>query len=132
LIRDFARKPILLKGSHDKWLPISSPQLLWKTTLSWIDILPIEALTYKYGRIQQAMSEMGTGPAINLANGPSWVHENPFLDIDYQERDNHGSVTLRHLATKMLLRDQRLLNPSLFEGVPWPIAYDLWSYLCDR
>lgn len=63
---------------------------------------------------------------------PRWVHENPLLEMDFTEQPDRGSVTLRHLSRKKVLRDQRLLNSSHFENIPWHVAKELWEYLCYR
>ncbi|KAL1988178.1 hypothetical protein VTN96DRAFT_708 [Rasamsonia emersonii] len=77
----------------------------------------------------QVYTEKEMAPAVGFANGPSWVHESPFLHVDYEERSPLGAPTLRHLATKQTLRDQRNLTPSHFVNVPWSIARHLWDYL---
>jgi hypothetical protein len=66
------------------------------------------------------------------APNPSWVHENPILEIDYTDRSGRGAVALKHLAIKEVCRDQRLLVHSHFKHVPWKIARVLWEYLCYR
>ncbi|KAL1968921.1 hypothetical protein VTN77DRAFT_1282 [Rasamsonia byssochlamydoides] len=84
-------------------------------------------------RIDRASGHVYTekvmAPAVGFSSGPSWVHESPFLHVDYEERSPSGVPTLKHLATKQTLRDQRKLTPSHFVNVPWPIARHLWDYL---
>lgn len=80
----------------------------------------------------QVYTETMMAPAVGFSNGPSWVHESPFLHVDYEERSPLGAPTLRHLATKQTLRDQRNLTPSHFVNVPWSIARHLWDYLSRR
>jgi hypothetical protein len=75
----------------------------------------------------QVYTERIMGPAV--VDGISWVHETPFLNVDYEERRPFGAPTLKHLATKKTLRDQRNLNLSHFVNIPWAIAKPLWEYL---
>jgi hypothetical protein len=80
----------------------------------------------------QVYTEKTMAPAVGFSSGPSWVHESPFLKIDYTPRSLSGVPTLRHLAKKQALRDQRNLTPSHFVNIPWSIAKQLWDYLCMR
>jgi hypothetical protein len=66
------------------------------------------------------------------ANGVSWVHESPFLNVDYELRNPFGAPSLKHLATKKILSDQRNLHSSHFANIPWAIARALWKYLQNR
>lgn len=68
----------------------------------------------------------------NMSNGVSWEHDSPFLDVDYEERCPLGTPSLKHLAMKQALRDQRSLSQSHFSCVPWIIAKELWDYLSRR
>jgi hypothetical protein len=70
--------------------------------------------------------------ALGFVNGIAWETESPFLDVDYEARNALGVPTLKHLATKKILSDQRNLEPEHFRHVPWPIAEQLWQYLTRR
>ncbi|KAE8556550.1 hypothetical protein EYB25_001251 [Talaromyces marneffei] len=61
--------------------------------------------------------------------GIAWETESPFLDVDYEAPNAFGVSTLKHLATKKILSDQRNLDQSHFRHIPWPIAEELWQYL---
>ncbi|CRG85311.1 hypothetical protein PISL3812_02410 [Talaromyces islandicus] len=72
----------------------------------------------------------GQGPSLlHGVSGISWEYESPFLEVDYEERCPIGAPSLKHLAMKQTLRDQRNLSQSLFFQVPWLIAKELWDYL---
>jgi hypothetical protein len=43
-----------------------------------------------------------------------------------------GAPTLKQLAMKQMLSDQRNLTPALFSNVPWRIASHLWDYLHEN
>ncbi|KAL4896500.1 hypothetical protein BDV59DRAFT_170801 [Aspergillus ambiguus] len=62
-------------------------------------------------------------------NGPSWVHETPYLPPGWEECSPQGASSLRHIAMRRVLSDQRVLTASLFETVPWRIASYLWDCL---
>ncbi|OJJ47518.1 hypothetical protein ASPZODRAFT_52551, partial [Penicilliopsis zonata CBS 506.65] len=62
-------------------------------------------------------------------NGPSWVHESPFLTTGWEDISLSGSASLKHMAMRKTLSDQRNLNAKLFEHVPWRIAEYLWGCL---
>ncbi|KAL2001620.1 hypothetical protein VTN02DRAFT_1529 [Thermoascus thermophilus] len=68
-------------------------------------------------------------PALGFTKGPSWVHESPFLPIGWEEGSRLGAPSLKHLAMRKTLRDQRNLTPELFANVPWHIASYLWECL---
>ncbi|EED23869.1 conserved hypothetical protein [Talaromyces stipitatus ATCC 10500] len=59
----------------------------------------------------------------------AWETESPFLDVDYEAWNTYGVSTLKHLATKRALSDQRNLDQGHFRHIPWPIAEELWQYL---
>jgi hypothetical protein len=65
-------------------------------------------------------------------SGITWEHESPFLEVDYEERHPLGAPSLKHLAMKQTLRDQRSLSQSHFVDVPWLIAKEIWDYLSRR
>lgn len=69
---------------------------------------------------------------LNGVPGVSWEYESPFLEVDYEERHPLGAPSLKHLAMKQTLRDQRSLSQSHFFDVPWLIAKELWDYLSRR
>lgn len=70
--------------------------------------------------------------ALGFVQGIAWETESPFLDVDYEVHNDLGVSSLKHLATKKLLSDQRNLELAHFRHVPWPIAEELWQYLCRR
>lgn len=65
-------------------------------------------------------------------NGPSWVHETPYLPEGWESTSRVGAPTLKHAAMKQTLSNQRNLVPELFANVPWPIASYLWDCLGRR
>ncbi|OKL59139.1 hypothetical protein UA08_05610 [Talaromyces atroroseus] len=67
--------------------------------------------------------------ASGFVKGIAWEIESPFLDVDYEARDALGVPSLKHLATKKILSDQRNLELEHFRHIPWPIAEQLWQYL---
>jgi hypothetical protein len=77
-------------------------------------------------------TETMMAPAVGFSTGPSWVHESPFLHLDFTTDSTLGVPTLKHLAMKHALRDQRRLTPAHFENVPWRVASYLWDSLCAR
>lgn len=79
---------------------------------------------------QPATTKMAT--ELGFVAGVAWETESPFLDIDYEERADRGVPSLKHLATKKLLSDQRNLQREHFRYVAWPIAEQLWLYLTRR
>lgn len=64
--------------------------------------------------------------------GPSWVHENPYLTIGWEETSESGAPSLKHSAMRQTLSDQSILTPELFANVPWTIAKYLWDCLGKR
>lgn len=77
-------------------------------------------------------TEKMMAPAVGFTKGPSWVHESPFLPIGWEEGSPFGAPSLKHLAMRKTLRDQRNLTPELFANVPWHIASYLWECLGRR
>ncbi|PLB46853.1 hypothetical protein P170DRAFT_511527 [Aspergillus steynii IBT 23096] len=62
-------------------------------------------------------------------NGPSWVHETPYLPEGWESTSTVGAPTLKHAAMRQTLSNQRRLVPELFANVPWQIASYLWDCL---
>ena len=78
-------------------------------------------------------TETEMAPAVGFSNGPSWVHESPFLPQSrLNNRSSLGAPTLKHLAVKRMLSDQRDLTPALFSNVPWRLASYLWDFLYEK
>ena len=65
-------------------------------------------------------------------NGPSWVHESPWMPVCRVENSRTGANTLKHMAMKQTLLDQRRLSPDHFTHVPWSLAAYLWDCLGRR
>ncbi|KAK2839198.1 hypothetical protein FQN49_006377 [Arthroderma sp. PD_2] len=59
--------------------------------------------------------------------GFSWVHESPLLPEGWEAHSRVGAHSLKHMAMRSVLADQRTLSPLHFEGVPWSIAKYLWD-----
>ncbi|KKK16088.1 hypothetical protein P175DRAFT_0561181 [Aspergillus ochraceoroseus IBT 24754] len=77
----------------------------------------------------QAYTESVSAPASEFSNGPSWIHETPFLPIGWEELNDDGAPSLMHSAMRKLLLDQRNITVPLFANVPWKIASYLWDCL---
>lgn len=91
------------------------------------------------------------------SSGPSWVHESPFLHVAWDENEDEdektdnlqegregnakkrktktgvpvGASSLRYLAMRKTLADQRCLRVDMFgDGVvPWNLAREMWECL---
>lgn len=70
--------------------------------------------------------------AMGFIKSIAWEIDSPFLDVDYEEPTAFGVSSLKHLATKKVLSDQRNIDQSHFRHIPWPIAEELWQYLTRR
>lgn len=68
----------------------------------------------------------------DYTDGVIWTLESPYCRVDFTERPSAGAVTLKHLALKRALYDQRLLTKEHFASIPWPIAKETWEYLKKR
>ncbi|EEH17276.1 hypothetical protein PABG_07437 [Paracoccidioides brasiliensis Pb03] len=68
------------------------------------------------------------------AAGPSWSHESPFLPPGWEEGSPCGANTLKHMAMRKTLLDQRPLTAGHFADCPWELAKYLWDCLgrCRR
>ncbi|GAD93314.1 conserved hypothetical protein [Paecilomyces variotii No. 5] len=77
----------------------------------------------------QTYAERLLAPPVSFSNGPSWVHESPYLYKDFEEKRPVGASRLKELAMKRVLSDQRSLTPELFANVPWDIAHEMWQCL---
>ncbi|KAL4900515.1 hypothetical protein BDW74DRAFT_161546 [Aspergillus multicolor] len=77
----------------------------------------------------QVYTETVSTPAISALDGPTWVHESPYLPSGFEEGSPFEASPLRHIAMRKLLLDQRNLSPVLFTNVPWNIAKDIWEFL---
>ncbi|KAL1854181.1 hypothetical protein Plec18167_000099 [Paecilomyces lecythidis] len=77
----------------------------------------------------QTYAERLLAPPVSFSNGPSWVHESPYLYKDFEEKSPVGVSRLKELAMKRVLSDQRNLTPELFAHVPWDIAHEMWQCL---
>lgn len=77
----------------------------------------------------QVYNEIGSAPRRTFVNGPSWVHESPYLPHGWEELSAKGAPSLKHIAMKKVLDDQRVLSASLFGMLPWHIASYLWDCL---
>ncbi|KAJ9297751.1 hypothetical protein DTO271G3_3972 [Paecilomyces variotii] len=77
----------------------------------------------------QTYAERLLAPPVSFSNGPSWVHESPYMYKDFEEKTPVGVSRLKALAMKQALSDQRNLTPELFANVPWDIAHEMWLCL---
>lgn len=68
----------------------------------------------------------------DYTDGVIWILESPYCRVDFTERPSAGAPSLKHLALKRTLYDQRLLTKEHFESIPWPIAKEMWEYLKKR
>lgn len=80
----------------------------------------------------QTYAERLLAPPVSFSNGPSWVHESPYLYKDFEEKPQFGASRLKELAMKRTLSDQRSLVAELFANVPWDIANEMWECLGKR
>lgn len=80
----------------------------------------------------QTYAERLLAPPVSFSNGPSWVHESPYMYKDFEEKTPVGVSRLKELAMKRVLSDQRSLTPELFTNVPWDIAHEMWLCLGKR
>ncbi|PGG95899.1 hypothetical protein GX51_08078 [Blastomyces parvus] len=63
------------------------------------------------------------------ATGPSWSHESPFLPTGWEECSPCGANSLKHMAMRKALLDQRPLTALHFSNIPWELAKYLWDCL---
>ncbi|EFQ97621.1 CBS domain-containing protein [Nannizzia gypsea CBS 118893] len=61
--------------------------------------------------------------------GYEWAHESPFLPAGWEAYGPVGAHSLKHMAMRAVLSDQRTLSFSHFQGIPWLIAKYLWECL---
>lgn len=100
-----------------------------------LEATQVQSVLFIDGRNDQVYSQTVTGPVPSFLKGMSgstWEYESPYLEVDYEERRPLGAPTLKHLAMKQTLRDQRSLSQSHFVNVPWLIAKEVWDYLSRR
>ena len=64
--------------------------------------------------------------------GPSWVHEDPYLTIGWEDISESGASSLKHSSMRQILSDQSMLTPDLFANVPWKLALYLWECMGRR
>ncbi|KAI5303796.1 hypothetical protein KEM56_007179 [Ascosphaera pollenicola] len=58
-----------------------------------------------------------------------WAHERPFLPVGWGEGSEYGANSLKHMAMRLALADQRRLRPAHFKAMSWPLAHYLWINL---
>ncbi|PGH14000.1 hypothetical protein AJ79_03269 [Helicocarpus griseus UAMH5409] len=63
------------------------------------------------------------------ATGPSWTHESPYLPPGWEEGSLHGANSLKHMAMRKTLMDQRPLTAGHFVHFPWELTQYLWDCL---
>ncbi|KAM5440377.1 hypothetical protein McanMca71_003858 [Microsporum canis] len=66
-------------------------------------------------------------PSARKLRGFAWVHESPFLPRGWEAHSPVGAHSLKHMAMRAVLADQRSLTSMHFKGVPWSIAEYLWG-----
>ncbi|KAF3491007.1 CBS domain-containing protein [Arthroderma uncinatum] len=66
-------------------------------------------------------------PSASKLRGSSWVHESPLLPKGWEAHSQTGAHSLKHMAMRAVLADQRTLTPLHFEDVPWSTAKYLWE-----
>ncbi|PGH30248.1 hypothetical protein GX50_07006 [[Emmonsia] crescens] len=63
------------------------------------------------------------------ATGPSWCHESPYLPPGWEEGSPCGANSLKHMAMRKTLLDQRPLTALHFSHFPWELSKYLWDCL---
>ncbi|OAX85239.1 hypothetical protein ACJ72_00399 [Emergomyces africanus] len=63
------------------------------------------------------------------ATGPSWSHESPHLPPGWEEGSPRGANSLKHMAMRKTLSDQRRLTALHFSHFPWELSKYLWDCL---
>ncbi|KAK2743584.1 hypothetical protein FQN55_007182 [Onygenales sp. PD_40] len=63
------------------------------------------------------------------AKGAAWAHESPYLPPGWEEGSPVGANSLKHMAMRKTLLDQRPLTAAHFASVPWELANYLWDCL---
>lgn len=71
-------------------------------------------------------------PSTRRRRGFAWVHESPLLPAGWEAYSPVGAHSLKHMAMRAVLADQRTLSTAHFKGVPWSIALYLWVCICRR
>ncbi|KAL1961215.1 hypothetical protein VTO42DRAFT_3161 [Malbranchea cinnamomea] len=66
----------------------------------------------------------------SVAPGPAWAHESPFLPSKCTKPSGKDAPSLKNMAMRALLADQRRLSVAHLESLTWPLAKYLWKYLC--
>ncbi|OJD14906.1 hypothetical protein AJ78_04791 [Emergomyces pasteurianus Ep9510] len=61
--------------------------------------------------------------------GPSWSHESPHLPPGWEEGSPYGANSLKHMAMRKALLDQRQLTALHFSRFPWELSKYLWDCL---
>ncbi|KAK2763815.1 hypothetical protein FQN54_009433 [Arachnomyces sp. PD_36] len=78
----------------------------------------------------QMYTEKGLSGSGNSRSKPaSWVIESPFLPVGWEEGSAVGTSSLKHMAMRQCLLDQRRLTADHFAKVPWHLALYLWEAL---
>ena len=69
-------------------------------------------------------------PQTDFGRGPHWLHESPFLPVDWDWKPTSRTVaSLKQMAMKRVLADQSALKVAHFKSIPWPIAKWMWESL---
>lgn len=71
-------------------------------------------------------------PSSRRRRGFAWVHESPLLPAGWEAYSPVGAHSLKHMAMRAVLSDQRTLSTAHFKGVPWSVARYLWDCVCRR
>ncbi|EZF69176.1 hypothetical protein H105_08322 [Trichophyton soudanense CBS 452.61] len=69
-------------------------------------------------------------PSSRRWKGFAWVHDSPLLPAGWEAYSPVGAHSLKHMAMRAVLSDQRTLSTAHFKGVPWSIARYLWECVC--
>ncbi|KAK2744403.1 hypothetical protein FQN57_004300 [Myotisia sp. PD_48] len=64
--------------------------------------------------------------------GSQWILDSPFLPPGWEAMSMKGAHSLKHMAMRGLLSDQRGLTVNHFMETPWPLAKYLWDYEYSR
>ncbi|EGE01961.1 CBS domain-containing protein [Trichophyton equinum CBS 127.97] len=69
-------------------------------------------------------------PSSRRRRGFAWVHDSPLLPAGWEAYSPVGAHSLKHMAMRAVLSDQRTLSTAHFKGVPWSVARYLWDCVC--
>ncbi|EGD97117.1 hypothetical protein TESG_04534 [Trichophyton tonsurans CBS 112818] len=61
-------------------------------------------------------------PSSRRRRGFAWVHDSPLLPAGWEAYSPVGAHSLKHMAMRAVLSDQRTLSTAHFKGVPWSVA----------